>query len=281
MRYNANMKKLGAFKPDSIAQFEIVEIDGRKFLIKTATEEEVQNEKFFMQTLKEHGLPFLEIQDNDLLASNQVLVEYLEDSPTLDDQLTAEAFRWWGEMVRRMHAIKFDVVFSIDGSGEKRRTEWKFYLEHRFAEAQKKTPFTPSEVQAIEKRIRPLFFIEPESPCLLHGDLHTNNVIRKDEHLVLFDKSPWIVSGDPAYDLAIVLLNFPAGTYVKTDDIEYANDRALLTAFFEGYGPEFTKEMTDSYVLFRAFERYPNHHEPFLHEIIANILSGSVPDKLP
>lgn len=269
------MKHLGKFNVSSEVDFQLMEIDGEKYVLKTGTSEEVLNEKFFMSILQKHNIPSLVILEHPELAVNQMLMEYVEGSPTLDKHLTTEAFHLWGATVKAMHSIHLDTIYTIDGEGKEHVMSWKEYLLKRIDASKKKRALGDKKIELIKQHLQPLLLRSDFESSLLHGDLHSNNAILRNKEIVLFDKSPYIVAGDPAYDLVIVCMNFPAGTYIKTDDPEYAHDAELLAAFIDGYGKAYfeeNKEIIDMYILLRSFERYPNKHEPFLGEIIDSIL---------
>lgn len=115
---------------------------------------------------------------------------------------------------------------------------------------------------------------ETDESVLIHGDLHANNALIKDQNIILFDKGDQIVAGDPMYDLALVAINLPGAIYKLGTQIE--KDIKLLEAFIEGYGIDFTSDTQklETYILLRALERWPNPFENELPDIINTILSN-------
>src|SRR3989339_1355054 len=99
------------------SKVELVEIDDKQYVLKTWTVEESENEKLFLKTLKENGLPFLEVINNSELNPNQILLEYVEGSPKL--LKGTENFIKFGQIIRRIHDISYNDSFKINKHGER------------------------------------------------------------------------------------------------------------------------------------------------------------------
>src|SRR3989339_1580236 len=104
------------------SKVELVEIDDKQYVLKTWKAEESENEKLFLKTLEENDLPSLEVIDNSELKPNQILLEYIDGSPKLLKRI--ENFIKFGQIIRRMHNIKYNDSFKINEHGEREVVEW-------------------------------------------------------------------------------------------------------------------------------------------------------------
>ena len=259
---------------------ELIEVDGKGYILKTADKEDVFNERMFYEVLEQNNLPSLiEFHSKDL-SDNQLLLEYIPESKGIDWRNPIDVEKW-GSAVRQMHGIKFDAPFKISENNEKIVLDWKQHL--------KNTLETAIQRQLDEQTDIPKDFLEKirhyalskiddiplSQVTLLHGDLHDGNTLIKDDKVVLYDKSSELFAGDPLYDLTIIMTHLPNGAYVRTDNPDNANDSKLLEAFIKGYGENFleeSKDLLDLYLVIRALDRYPNPFETFNKQIIENIV---------
>ena len=259
---------------------ELIEVDGKGYILKTADKEDVFNERMFYEVLEQNNLPSLiEFHSKDL-SDNQLLLEYIPESKGIDWRNPIDVEKW-GSAVRQMHGIKFDAPFKISENNEKIVLDWKQHL--------KNTLETAIQRQLDEQTDIPKDFLEKirhyalskiddiplSQVTLLHGDLHDGNTLIKDDKVVLYDKSSELFAGDPLYDLRILMTHYPNGAYVYTDNPDNSNDSKLLEAIINGYGENFleeSKDLLDLYLVIRALDRYPNPFETFNKQIIENIV---------
>lgn len=250
---------------------ELVDIEGEEYVLKTAQTDDIENEKEFYKVLNTHSLPTLASPYNLQLKPNQILLEYIKDSPRLGRNPSVELCREWGALMNKVHSIYFAEAAQFVG-GSLQTIGWNDFISSEIKAAEERAKIKDSglAIARIKRTLQPLLEEKPGNFSLLHADCHSNNVLIKDKELYLFDKSSEIFYGDRLYDLALIALEFPNGLYIETDDIEHADDALYLKAFIEGYGYDFTQEQSklDLYVLLRAFVRYPNPFELYLKNVI-------------
>ena len=265
--------------PGSYAsKVELVEIDNKKYVLKTWKTEESENEKLFLRTLEENGLPFLKVVNNPELKSNQILLEYIEGSPKLPKDI--KNFVEFGQIIRRMHGIKYNDSFKINEYGEKEVVEWNDFLKNALNEGIKKqsdekTNLSEELLIAVEYFVNKHLPIKKSEFSLLHADLHLGNLLVKDNGLVLYDKNPEIFSGDAIYDFTTLLTHYPNGTYIQTDNLYNRQDKEVMDNFIKGYGFDFLthdRENFDIYFIIKALLRYPSPWEIYSKEAIENIV---------
>ncbi len=260
------------------SKVELVEIDGKQYVLKTWKVEESENEKLFLKTLEENNLPFLGVINNSELKSNQILLEYIEGSPKLPKGI--ENFVKFGEIIRKMHDIKYNESFIINEYGEKEVIEWSDFLKNALKRGLKKqrdekTDLSEELLIAIESFINNHLPIKKSEFSLLHADLHLGNLLIKNGGLVVYDKNPEIFSGDAIYDFATLLTHYPNETYIQTDNPDNLHDREIMDTFMKGYGFDFLKydrENFDIYFIIKALLRYPSPWEIYSKEAIENIV---------
>ena len=254
------------------SKVELVEIDQKQYVLKTAEIDEIKNEKEFYRLLSEHAIPTLHIYEAEDVKENQLLLEYVEGSPTLGRHMTYELVEAWGGVVRQMHDITYTSAANMSTLNVE-EMNWQEFLEDILKKSEKKTSLPQHLVQNIKQKLLSLFTMKPTSYALLHADLHTNNVLIRGNELCLFDKGSDVFYGDPLYDLAIIGIEFPHETFITVDDPEHFKDREYLDRFIAGYGRDFTKDPAfELYVLLRAFERFPNPFEKYLKETMQGII---------
>jgi thiamine kinase-like enzyme len=260
------------------SKVELVEIDGKQYVLKTWKVEESENEKLFLKTLEENNLPFLGVINNSELKSNQILLEYIEGSPKLPKGI--ENFIKFGEIIRKMHDIKYNDSFIINEHGEKEVIEWSDFLKNALKRGLKKqrdekTDLSEELLIAIESFVNNHLPIKKSEFSLLHADLHLGNLLIKNGGLVVYDKNPEIFSGDAIYDFATLLTHYPNGTYIQTDNPNNLHDKEVMDTLIKGYGFDFLKddrENFDIYFIIKALLRYPSPWEIYSKEAIENIV---------
>jgi Ser/Thr protein kinase RdoA (MazF antagonist) len=273
------IRVLRSFKNAYSSQVELVEIDGKEFVLKTAELEEIQNEKYFHEVLRANRLPSLRFFDNPELKPDQILLEYIEGTPILNE--TPEDYVRYGEATKRMHAVHFPECFRITETGAKEVVEWNTLLKremYRSIERQraKKTDLSEEFIAKIVDYVEPRLSIVPENFSLIHCDLHLGNTMLKGNDVLIYDKGSEVFSGHWLYDLAILLTHHPNGTYIETDYSYNQNDKVLVNSFIQGYGEDFItdrKETLDLYMVLKSLSRYPNPFEIHLREIMEGIIS--------
>lgn len=92
---------------------ELVDINDKEYILKTAEADDIQNEKEFYKVLNTHSLPTLASPYNLQLKPNQILLEYVKDSPTLGRNLSVELCREWGVLMKKVHSIYFAEAVSL------------------------------------------------------------------------------------------------------------------------------------------------------------------------
>lgn len=262
------------------SQVELVEDGGSKFVLKTSDPEEINNEKRFLNTLKEHGLPSLEVVSKSELKSNQILLEYIDGSKAAVVESETDFIKW-GTTVKNMHDIHFDYSFKIDSSNIDKKLDWNIFLgklfEQTLHEQSQKGSLSKENLDRISRfvndRSRVLSVGAPYS--LLHGDLHTGNTLDKNGKIVIYDKSSEVFAGDPVYDFVTMVSHYPNGSYLNVSDARRQNDKNLLDAFVKGYGKNVLaddRDKLDLYLMIKGLSRYPNPFEPFLKEMFLEVL---------
>lgn len=265
--------------PGSYAsKVELIEIDGRQYVLKTWNEEESENEKLFQKTLADHSLPSLEVAEILELKPDQILLKYIEGSPKMSK--TSEDFIKFGQAVRKMHDVKYSDCFKINSHGEKEIMEWNNFLKYILGEGIKrqrdeKTDIEEELLTAIEIFVDKRLPIKNVEFSLLHADLHAGNVLMNNNQFIIYDKSSEIFSGDSIYDLTTLLTHYPNGTYIQTDNPKNQQDKQLMDNFIKGYGFDFlthNREIFDIYFIIKALYRYPSPWEIHSKEAIKSIL---------
>jgi Ser/Thr protein kinase RdoA (MazF antagonist) len=258
----------------------LVEIKKKRYVLKRDDDtSDIISEKEFFKVLSKNNIPTLNYFENPKLKSNEILLEYIQGSVNLGDRFTAKNCKTWGKITRRMHEIKFNDCFRLNKDGRKIKQKWSMHLNKKIkkafakAEANNNYDYSKAELKKIRKYLSPLKTIEPKRFSLIHGDLHTNNVLIKKDKLILFDKNPEIFSGDPLLDLAIALIDMPNDTLIKTDDSEHTNDKKCLNSFIAGYRTDFLNNPSlNVYIMLIAFGRLYTPFSENYKDIILNLL---------
>ncbi|MEK7648625.1 MAG: phosphotransferase [Patescibacteria group bacterium] len=254
------------------SQVRIEKRDGKEIIIKQINAQESQSEVFFHDQLKSIGLPAMEMA----LDSEGLAITFIPGAITLGDNETPELYKKLGHILKKIHSITFDKPFFLDANGQQQEVAWDQFVKNRleFAITRQKQRNGMSEdiCNLIKKIVLKKVTIFSGKPALLHGDLHSNNVLLKGSDLFVFDKAAQIMAGDPMYDLSLFAIALSGALYGVSDSIE--RDKLLMSAFISGYDTDFTedKDLFNAYVLFRCVERWPNPFEQEIPQIVESIL---------
>lgn len=246
--------------------------DGRLWVLKRHRPAHVAAERRFQQTLSDHGLPSLRIEDCPGLAPDQLLLEYVPDSPTIGGSPSLDLVRRWGEAIGRLHQIPVAEFARLDDTGQVVPGAWRDFLQARIAEAIARQRHPDSDLPAgfvdrAERHLAALHAFAPRRFVLTHGDLHLNNALVRGGDIVLFDKPAGVWRAPAVFDLALIFSEaFPGARY----GADRPGDDARLAAFLEGYGEVPPDELAwlDGFVLLRSLRRYPSLFVPELRAIL-------------
>ena len=247
------------------SKIEIVEYKGDKYILKTAKPKDIFNEKKFTEELSKNNIHTLKFVEDESLSENQLLIEYIEGSPTIAKDLTDENIYKWGKLVKKLHQITYDDVFEISSDGKKINRSWSDFVKERLSFADKKLTnnkfeLTSSEIKRIRDKLFNFKIEEPSSISLLHCDLNKYNVLIKGAELFIFDKGSQVFSGDYLFDLA---------------SIKIALTKEQFKIFIDGYGEDFAKtnkDLFEFYYILRTIMRYPNPRPTYIREMVDNSL---------
>ena len=267
------LKKIKKLEVDASATIEIVKNEqGHELVLKTSDPYEVNVERKFIEILKEHNIPHLELYEDETLLPNQLLLEYVEDSPTIGKDELPKWFIKWGEIIRKIHDVKSPEAIKVLEDNSVQSVSWNNFIKERYQTAVSKHVevglLDTGTMEKIGKLVERLQSTEISTYSLIHGDLHSNNAMIRNEEVILFDKGSSILYGDMLYDLAVPIINFSFTNEEK--------DKENIEAFMQGYGESFLEtniERLDYYVLLRAFERHGNKFEPQTGDIMFRLLS--------
>ncbi|MEO8065507.1 MAG: phosphotransferase [Candidatus Doudnabacteria bacterium] len=265
------------------SKVELVEIDGKQFVLKTAEPQEIATEKVYLKELKDRGFPTLNIIEAPNLKNDQLLLEYIPHSAGGLIFGSAQDYERFGKIVRKLHSIHYEYCFRITSEGKEEKLDWKSFLSGAFQKAteeqiEKKSDLSASFLKDISKYVNGRILALDSNNIvysLLHCDLHTGNTLGKNEEIVLYDKGSEIFSGHHPYDLVTIVDHSPNGTYIHTDNPENKNDLEVITSFIRGYGEDFLvkyKTEFNLYMVIRSLWRYPSSFTPYTKEIMENIV---------
>jgi Ser/Thr protein kinase RdoA (MazF antagonist) len=261
--------------PDREASVKLVSIEDRKYVLKTDSLREIAAQRFFNHQLAKHHLPSLEVHAHAKLQPNQLLLEYVVDSPTLGNDLTEERCRSWGSLVAKMHQVTSSEFMILDGHGEQEVATWQSYIQDYIANTVAYHRNLPRSLgdeltTKIEAILQQLTTYQPSMYSLTHGDLHVHNVLIKDNTLVLFDKLADFLVAPAAFDLGVVYSEGFGGAAYPELGFSTTQQQKFFNAFQEGYGalPAEPEKWLDYFTLLRAFYRWPNRWAPHSGEVI-------------
>lgn len=254
------------------ATVELVRAAGRLWVLKRHRPRDVAAERRFHRVLREHGIPNLHVEDWPGLGSDQLLLEYVQGSPTIGGAPSPTQCRRWGAAVGALHRVGSDTFKVLDERGDVVPAVWREYVGALVREAIDRqlrlgTDLPDSLLQEAELRLASLLSFDPDSFVLTHGDLHLNNALVRDDEVVLFDKPAGVWVAPAVFDLCLVFSEaFPGARY----GADRAGDAERLSAFLEGYGefPSEQRRWLEHFVLLRSLRRYPSPFVPELRSII-------------
>jgi Ser/Thr protein kinase RdoA (MazF antagonist) len=255
------------------ATVELVEVGGRQLVLKRSTRRKALAEARFQTALAEADLPSLEIVAHPDLGDDELLLEYLEGSPTIGGSPSPERSALWGAAVRAMHQVKAAEFQALDDEGRIVAAEWSDFLRGVIArglrtQQQAQADGLPAAmVSEIERRLRDLFDFRPADFALAHGDLHVNNALLRGEDVILYDASAGVWVAPPVFDLALIHSEgFPGARY----GVDRPGDAARMAAFRGAYGELPADQMAwlDHFVLAHSIMRYPHPFVPELRQVI-------------
>jgi Ser/Thr protein kinase RdoA (MazF antagonist) len=262
------------------ASVDLVELDGRFLVLKRHGRRDVAAERLFHQQLGARGLARLAVEDHPALGPDQILLEYVEGSPTIGGAAAVDVCERWGRAIGGLHAVGSDRFEVLDESGAIVRSSWRDFVGALIDEAldrqrRNATDLPQRLIDQARERLVALLEFEPESFVLSHGDLHLNNALLRDGEVVLFDKSAEVWVAPPVFDLSLIHSEaFIVGRYGAVRD----GDAERLSAFLAGYGdlPPGQMDWLDHFVLLRSLRRYPSPFVPQMRTVIEVSL-----DRLP
>ncbi|MDP3853042.1 phosphotransferase enzyme family protein [Phenylobacterium sp.] len=254
------------------ATVELVRAAGRLWVLKQHRPREAAAERRFHQILRQNGIPSLHLEDWPGLGSDQLLLEYVQGSPTIGGSPSPALCRRWGAAVSALHWIRSDSFKVLDEQGDAVPAIWREFIAARIREAIDRhhsigTDLPQSLLDKAEHRLASLLSLDPDSFVLTHGDLHLNNALVRGGEIVLFDKPADVWVAPVVFDLCLVFSEaFPGARY----GADRPGDGDRLSAFLDGYG-EFPSEQSrwlEHFVLLRSLSRYPSPFVPELRSII-------------
>ena len=95
------------------SKIELVQLGQEKLILRTAKLEDVCNEKMFIEELQKNNIKTLKYFERDFLKEDQLLIEYINGSPLIEDSLTSENIYKWGVLCKKIHQIKYDKIFKL------------------------------------------------------------------------------------------------------------------------------------------------------------------------
>ncbi len=261
------------------SRVQLVEINNTFWVRKKVDIQWVATEKAFYKTLEQHGIKTLRTIDHPDLGEDEMLLEYIPGETTLENSSDAAQYQQWGRLMAQIHTIRYDTPLGYNAVGDMEPTTWKSIMEKYVATTLARAErhdwygFTKSTQHEVARSLQHVINHTPDYYSLIHGDPHCNNVLVSAHGLILFDKNDEMFSGSAYIDLAIVLINFPNGSFTTIKDPGYSGDHRKLAAFINGYGRNFiADEMLPYYVVLIAFRRMNSPHAKYNKEIILHTL---------
>jgi hypothetical protein len=177
-------------------------------VLKRHRSREVGAERLFQQTLRDHGLPALQVPACEGLGPDEIVLEYVEGSPTVVTAPTLDNCRRWGAAIRAMHDIRFASQMGLDDAARPQATTWTDFVAaltaKTIARQRRLATDLPEELLVeAEKRLEALQGFTPSRFVLTHGDLHGNNALVTADGIVLFDKPANVWSAPAIFDVCI------------------------------------------------------------------------------
>lgn len=276
----SSMRTLSKLSGGSVGnKVQLVELNGIKYVKKTSTLEAIYAEKYFIDVLRKKLIPTVRYKEEFSLEPNQILLEYLEGSPTINKSLTLDNVKKWGEYVQKIHSINNEKIIKIHEQNNTITLDWKNFLDLYISDgAEYQSMFAnnllKSHIDEVMHRLQRLYNYSPSKYSLIHGDLHSENVYVLNNQIYLLDKEPPYLYLPPLFDLAIIYLEvFPAGSIINIDQ-EHKDEPNYLKAFFNGYGElsRYDKSFLNEFLLLRCLCRYPNPYFRRMRKVVEAIL---------
>lgn len=256
---------------------ELVRWRDERFVLKTDRPGAVEAQLRFAALMADGGLPSLACHRAPDRA-DQLLVEYVEGSPTLAKAMGRREVAQWGRVVRLMHSVRYSRLVALDEAGEPQATLWPEFIAARIdktlqvrRDAGDLRPSVLARAGAYLDRLRRY---RPQRFVLTHGDLNADNALVRDREVVLIDKAGAIWAAPPLFDLALLYVDtFPGAICAELAGRD--GDGALAAAFFSGYRKIAAQDQQwlELFVLLQALRRYPRPSSPWLEALIEGIVS--------
>lgn len=253
---------------------QVIEFEQKLFVLKKTKRRIVESEKRFQQLLAQINLPHLQVYSQPWVGPDELLLEYSQNAETMDTKRSPLHAEIWGNTVRQLHQQQQSYPEKVTDTGTLAQYSWAEYSKEIIAGAlQKARPYLSRDVYAqVEWQVsESALTCSPVKFGVIHGDMHSNNVLLQRDSVILFDKSDKVWSGSPYEDLATVVLEYPNGFLLTTLDLDYQQDTELREAFFAGYG-EYNKEQLLPWVLLKICDSYENTHVKYQEEMIEGVL---------
>jgi Ser/Thr protein kinase RdoA (MazF antagonist) len=258
------------------ALVELVEIDGQPFVLKRSSPARAAGERRFQRALAAAGLPSLAVADHPALQADELLLEYVEGSPTIGGSPLPVVCARWGAAVAGMHGVGGAESERLDSEGEVVRASWPEFVDRLMdralgAQRDHETDLPPTLLTKAETCLSALRDFAPRRFVLTHGDLHVNNALLRGAEVVLFDKASGVWSCPAVFDLALVFSEgFPGARY----GVGRPGDDERMAAFMAAYGElaESEAPWLDHFALAHDLMRYPSPFVPDLRQVIEAVL---------
>lgn len=266
------MKVIKAIEGGTSSVLELVSHTGSLWVHKASDTEQAANERAFNQALAKAGIPCLALADAGL-PPNELLLEYVQDSRSVANELTEDNIEEWGAEVGKMHAIRSHESAALSADGNLQPVDWTGFVRKEIGRVIARQTGRPGglakdDLDRFERRMSSWARQAPQSYSLLHADLHSNNALIRNGEVVLFDKGPSIFYGDPLWDLATVIMEFPKAMLSEEKDWGWE-------AFARGYGSNPLRQPSFYfYALLRSVDRYPNQFLPEQYRLIKFLLDN-------
>lgn len=238
------MKTVGTFKiiEDINGAFssrvQIVETsDGVRYVLKQTPGEIFGNnhkESIFHRYLKKIGLPFLDTTATTQCLDDQFLLSYLPGSVQIGDLDDLSLYYKFGQYLKQVHTQTFSTTYKIENNAIV-EFSWNDAISHLQEYSKAKITNSPktsiqSNLEHYMEAFEQAKKVEPVV-TMIHGDMHTGNVLIYENDLYIFDPGSFMVTGDYRYDIATVATSLASGLVKENNE-----DRQKWNSFLEGYG---------------------------------------------
>ena len=269
-----NIISMGETEGGITAHVEVVDIEGKNYVLKTDTKFDVVGEVLFQQYLEQLNLPFIRTFEHSDLQDNQMLMELVKAETMAGPNFNPENLRALGKVLKSVHLKIFDSFMYLDETGSLQNGHWEVFIETMAKYAMKTAARDNGEAQAVEASTAKLKAAKPEAFVLCHGDVHGNNAFVSEGKIILFDNNADSIVATPGYDLATLFgENLMGYRYGSEFSQREGLDRPRMEAFLDGYGelPDDFEETIDDYVFLRLLARHPNQFIKHQDKLIAHL----------